>query len=356
MNEHVFKEEEKSGDLIVETDAGSLKEAQEQLRSMVPGGFSLVYEQIVPDEEPCVIHEVADKAEKALEAAEEKVPQTAGILRKETIAYPEEKILDIEAFSKDEASAKAKQNIRKHERVKSVILKKEGRKGFLRIGRKPGLYHAKLFRKAIVELAYVNKLRIKVIAVDKDSIKDPKDYFFRLTQEEVERVKGLWKETVKKSKSDNLTLIKDGKIYIMPHVIKEILPVFVSGGDRGPGAFQGFDSLYALKKSKPFKKCVQALLVSLGMNKALIVAKKCDIPTYMMFQKFFNIFEIRLMDKIVNRPKRGVLKNFLDRRIVFVMTPGELSEMKGILGEGSSSFADNMSLDEVLRGTCTIQG
>lgn len=145
---------------IVEVEANSLKEAREKVKSQIPKGLHLLSEEIISDGKSKRVKGVADTIEAALEKAQKKIPADADVVEKKTRISPAQRMVTVKAFSEQHASAQVQGEIDNTAILRSLILRIPGKKGLLGIGKKPNIYEAQVFQRAVVEVIYKRKAKI----------------------------------------------------------------------------------------------------------------------------------------------------------------------------------------------------
>jgi hypothetical protein len=72
------------------------------------------------------------------------------------------KSVDVEGFDEGTARISAKRIIHNTARIETIRLKREGRKGFLGIGKKPHVYQVEVFQPVVAEVSFKAKAKIRV--------------------------------------------------------------------------------------------------------------------------------------------------------------------------------------------------
>lgn len=149
-------------DEVLEIEAETLSAAREQAKAKVAKGSLILSETIVSDGKEQTVRAAADSPSAAFEMARKDVPDGAQILREEEAISSSRKSIDVEGFSEDSAKAAAQRMVDSTARIEALSMKRPGKKGFLGIGRKPGLYQADVFQPLVVSIRFKVKARIRV--------------------------------------------------------------------------------------------------------------------------------------------------------------------------------------------------
>jgi hypothetical protein len=142
--------------------ADTLQEAHKQAESRRPQGLALFLQEILSDGEPATARGHAETIEQAYHVAERKLPSAAVVTDRRVIRPPRERVIEVEAFSEQEAQSLAQHSVDYMVRLDRATLKTTGAKGILSIGRRPSRYEVHAFEKPIVEVAYQAKPQIRV--------------------------------------------------------------------------------------------------------------------------------------------------------------------------------------------------
>jgi len=161
---------------IVEVEADSLEEAREKVRSQIPEGLRLLSEEVVSDGNPKTLHGVADTIEGAFEQGLSRIPPSASIVQKEVTVSPTVQTVTVEAFDEQTAMRLVEQRAPPYAKITGLVLKTQGRKGFLGIGKKrPDYYEAQVLPMAIVKITYKEKVKIRAtIGKEKPNVEELK--------------------------------------------------------------------------------------------------------------------------------------------------------------------------------------
>ena len=147
---------------IIEVDADSLEEARKKAESQVPEDLQIISEEILSDGKPRCITGIADTIEAAFEEAESKLPAAVESIDRKQLNAPVKKVTIVEATDEQTARAQVEQSISSSARIESTKLKEIGKKGFLGMGKKPNTYEVQVFERAVVEIKYKKKAKIRV--------------------------------------------------------------------------------------------------------------------------------------------------------------------------------------------------
>jgi hypothetical protein len=146
----------------IEVEADSLLEARRQVQSKVPDGFEILSETILSDGKIKRIQHKADTVETAYTEALSTLPPDVEVVEKKELVTPYRKTVVVEAFDEPSASAQVEKDISKTALVAHVTLVAQGKKGFLGVGKKPNRYEFQVYERAVVEIRYRQKARIRV--------------------------------------------------------------------------------------------------------------------------------------------------------------------------------------------------
>lgn len=147
----------------IEVEADSLSEARNKVKAKVPEGFEILSEKILSDGKIESIRAIADTTEAAYEEALSRLPSEVEVVEKKKLKAPYQKTIVVEAFDEQSARAKVEKEITKTARIVNVNLLKQGKKGFLGMGKKPNRYEFQVFQQAIVTIGYKKKAKIRVV-------------------------------------------------------------------------------------------------------------------------------------------------------------------------------------------------
>jgi len=143
-------------------EAETLKEAKDLIESRIPEGFHLLSMQELSNGGPQTIHVGADTMESAIAKAQSQIPIDATVLSKMEVSTPELKVIEVDAFSENDAIKIGLKAQTKYDSasVKNIKLLIPGAKGLLGFGRKPNRYEVELFQEGFVEITYKTKAKI----------------------------------------------------------------------------------------------------------------------------------------------------------------------------------------------------
>lgn len=151
----------------IEVQADSLEEAKEKIRAQIPEGLQLLSEEVISNGKPKIIKCTSDTLEAAFETARSKIPVGADVVGRKELSAPEKKVITVEADDEQTARVQAERQIGSTERVEGITLIELGKKGLLGIGKKPNRYEIQVFRQAIVEVTYREKVKIRATIGEK---------------------------------------------------------------------------------------------------------------------------------------------------------------------------------------------
>lgn len=141
----------------IKVEADSVEEAKKKLKSQIPKGYYVLSEIVSTPRGARTIKGSGETADLAFKNALMGQPPGTRVIEKKELGQPGQKTITIEAYNENGAIAKAKQVIGQPASVRTCKLKSEGKKGFLRIGRKPHLYEVEIFQLAVVEVTINDK-------------------------------------------------------------------------------------------------------------------------------------------------------------------------------------------------------
>lgn len=146
---------------VVRIEADSVMEAKRQAEGQVPAGLTLLSTKVVSDGSPKTAKGEGKTEEEAYSRAEAGLPAGTAILEKRTLSAPTASTVTVEARDAGSAAAEAERQ-KKDERdtVGEVRLVREGKKGFLGLGKTPHEYEVDVRRPAIVEVTYRPKAAV----------------------------------------------------------------------------------------------------------------------------------------------------------------------------------------------------
>ncbi len=145
------------GERIIETEGDSLEEARTKLST---DNLIVLDEHVLCRGRVEAIESIAGSVEEALSKANSKIPAGARIESQRVKIAPKRVMLRV-AGDDEESAGKGKAEI-----IESVTLHKQGRKGFLGIGRTQNVYEVVIFQQAVVELRFREKARLLAIVKD----------------------------------------------------------------------------------------------------------------------------------------------------------------------------------------------
>ncbi len=152
----------------IEIEADSLEEAQRQLRSQIPNSLYIHTERAISNGRSKIVKAVADTTEIAFTIAQKEIPVEASVIEKKILTSPEQRVVTVEAFDEQAASALIADKVRDtKEIIKAIKLKVIGNKGLFGVGKKPNQYEADVLRQANVEVTYSTKAKISAELGDK---------------------------------------------------------------------------------------------------------------------------------------------------------------------------------------------
>jgi len=149
---------------VIEVEADSLESALEQAKAQIRGGLQILSTTTLCDGKPNTVRGVADSTEEALNAALKQFPFGAEKLSEKEMGKARVETIEIEAFEEEAAKLLAKQRVGKWSRVQGIKQRAPGKRGFLGIGKKPGLFEVKVFHPAVVEVEYKQKAKVRIEA------------------------------------------------------------------------------------------------------------------------------------------------------------------------------------------------
>ena len=149
-------------DQVLELEGESLEEVRAQAKAKTPPGQRVLSEKVLSDGKTRTAEGLADTADEAAALARKKVPAGAGIVGEKLKVPAGRATVEVEAWDEAGAEANVKEKIPGTNRIESIVLKTEGRKGFLGIGKIPNAYSAAVFQPAVYEISYKGKARIRV--------------------------------------------------------------------------------------------------------------------------------------------------------------------------------------------------
>lgn len=145
---------------FIEVEAASLEEARRQLNSQIPENLTVLKEQILSFGNLQTVEVIGDTIEEAFNEAKGKIPAGATIETQKTITAPERKIFQLKGL--DENSALKTISIPPHlNKIESLTLNKQGRKGFLGFGKTPNIYDLTVNKKAKVSISFRENFKIR---------------------------------------------------------------------------------------------------------------------------------------------------------------------------------------------------
>jgi hypothetical protein len=149
---------------VLEIEADSLQTARQQAKAQVPAGLCMLSETILSDGKQSTAKGVADSASAALEKARKDVPDGAEIVSEKELVPTSHRSIEVEAFDEQAARLSAEKTIgwSWSAKIERVILKTEGKKGFLGMGKKPNLYQVTVFQPSVAEVRFGRKAKIRV--------------------------------------------------------------------------------------------------------------------------------------------------------------------------------------------------
>jgi hypothetical protein len=147
---------------VLEIEADSLQTARQQAKAKVPAGLFMLSETILSDGKQSTAKGVADSASAALEKARKDVPDGAEIVSEKELVPASHRSIELEAFDEQAASLSAKKMIDSTARIEGILVKTEGKKGFLGMGKKPNLYQVTVFQPSVAEVRFGRKAKIRV--------------------------------------------------------------------------------------------------------------------------------------------------------------------------------------------------
>lgn len=152
-------------ELYFESD--TIDKARLLLAQRASVGLKVISEEIVLDGQEQVLSIDGTTTEEATLQAKKEVPAQAQIIRMTETLSPSKRTVRIQAWSEQEAKAEVEKSIGVDEKVESLRLVGEGRKGFLGIGKSKNDYEISLLKKAIVEVTYKQPAKLRVLLVDR---------------------------------------------------------------------------------------------------------------------------------------------------------------------------------------------
>jgi len=123
------------------------------------------------EKKPKTIECVADTLQSALKKAETKLPTNADIIEKKLIPSAL-RVVTVEGVDEENARAKAKRAKRKTESIGAITLEKEGKKGFLGLGKKPNAYKVRLIEPAAVRIKYQIANKEEMASINRSLLKE----------------------------------------------------------------------------------------------------------------------------------------------------------------------------------------
>jgi uncharacterized membrane-anchored protein YhcB (DUF1043 family) len=163
---------------IIECEGDTVGEAREILISRVPFGYRIESEKIISDGRPATITATGSTTELAFTKARTQIPSYATILEERELISPNREVILVKAYDQKAAGLIAlKQANTMFDAslitVEKRLLVKEGRKGFLGIGKRPGQFNVTVSRQSKVEIHYETRAKIVAkIEVDYQSLID----------------------------------------------------------------------------------------------------------------------------------------------------------------------------------------
>jgi len=123
------------------------------------------------EKKPKTIEYVGHTLQSALKKAETKLPTNADIIEKKLIPSSL-RVVTSEGVDEENARAKAKRAKRKTESIGSITLEKEGKKGFLGLGKKPNAYKVRLIEQAAVRIKYEIASKEEMASINRSLLKE----------------------------------------------------------------------------------------------------------------------------------------------------------------------------------------
>jgi hypothetical protein len=142
--------------------ADTLQEAHRQADARRPQGLALFRKEVLADGQPTTARGSADTIEQAYHVAERELRSGAVVTDRRVVRPPRERVIELEAFSEQEAQSLAQRSADYTVRLDRARLTATGAKGVLSIGRRPNTYEVHAFEKPIVEVSYRAKPQIRV--------------------------------------------------------------------------------------------------------------------------------------------------------------------------------------------------
>ena len=154
----------------LDIEADTLEDAQNQVNSQIPDGFSILNQQVITDGLPQTVKAFAETTETAFEKALSEIPKNADIVEKEEITTPERRVIYVDAIDENSADQSGRWTARQEfgglAIVQSIKLVAPGRQGFLGIGAKLNKYEVVILQQASIKITYKTKAKLRVFLDD----------------------------------------------------------------------------------------------------------------------------------------------------------------------------------------------
>jgi len=137
----------------IKIEAASIEECRKSIKARVPDGFRIASETVVRFGKPKQYSATGDTPDEALKAARKLVPAAAEVLGEKILAEPSHTQTQVEAESETSARSVSGSDLDSGSRVDSVTVIRDGKKGFLGIGKRLPLWSVTVFHPAKVQVS-----------------------------------------------------------------------------------------------------------------------------------------------------------------------------------------------------------
>jgi len=155
----------------ITVEAGSLEECRKSVKSQVPDGFRIASETVVRDGKPKQYSATGDTADDALKSARKLVPAAAEVLEEKVLAEPSHTQKEVEAESETSARSASGGDLGSGSRVDSITMIREGKKGFLGIGKRLPVWSVTVFHPAKAQVSAKEAAVLKVSLREREKLR-----------------------------------------------------------------------------------------------------------------------------------------------------------------------------------------